>query len=317
MRKTVLVVDDEPANRALLEAILEEHSYNVATAANGKEALSRFISVKPDIVLTDANMPELDGFEVCRHLKGNSDSCLTPVVLVTGLADSASRIRGINAGADDFLNKPIDQSELLARVDALLKVKDYTDELDKVETVILTLARAIEARDPYTEGHCERLSDYGSMIAERMKLSDEEVTALRRAGTLHDIGKIAVPDSILLKNGPMTSEERFIMQQHSEIGERICAPIKAFRLVTPIIRHHHERLDGSGYPDGLEGDEIPLTVRIMSMVDVFDSLTTERTYRKTLTDADALEIIAEEVKRGWWDEKIFSELREMVHDVRG
>ncbi len=312
MRRNVLVVDDEPANLALLEAMLECHSYSVATASNGQEALSQFKTVEPDIVLTDVSMPELDGFELCRRLKNNPDTRFTPVVLVTGLHDSASRLRGIEVGADDFLNKPVDQSELLARVGALIKLKGFTDELDNIEVVIMALAHSIEARDPYTQGHCERLSDYGSRIGDRMKLSTDHITALKRAGILHDIGKISVPDSILLKTGPMTPEERVIMQQHSVIGEQLCAPIKAFRLVTPIIRHHHEKLDGSGYPDGLKGDRIPLTVRIMSVVDVFDSLTTERTYRKTLSHDEALAIIAGEVERGWWDPGVFAELREMV-----
>jgi putative two-component system response regulator len=194
----------------------------------------------------------LDGFEVCRRLKSNSATRLVPIVLVTALSAVEDRVRGLEAGADDFLIKPVDRTELLARVRSLLSLKAFTDELEQAETVLFSLAQSIEGKDPYTEGHCQRLSDYSAYLAERMGLPLEQITALRRAGIVHDIGKIAVPDAILLKPAKLTPEEFQAMQQHPLVGERICGPLKSFRLVLPIIRHHHEKLDGTGYPDGLK-----------------------------------------------------------------
>ena len=197
-------------------------------------------------------------------------------MLVTGLTDSGDRIQGIEAGADDFLGKPVNKEELLTRVRSLLRLKQFTDELENAETVLFSLALSIEAKDPYTEGHCGRLSKYFVALAKRLGLPEELRVALRRAGIVHDIGKVAVPEHILLKPGPLTPEEWKIMKEHPVIGERICAPLRSFRHVLPIIRYHHEKLDGSGYPDGLKGEEIPLTARILQMVDIYDALTTDR-----------------------------------------
>jgi putative two-component system response regulator len=184
--------------------------------------------------------------------------------------------------------------------------------LERAESVLLALATSIEGKDPYTQDHCARLSDYASRLGERLRLPAEHLTALQRAGIVHDIGKVAVPDTILLKPGRLTEEEWAIMRQHPVVGERICAPLKSFRLVLPIIRHHHEKMDGSGYPDGLKGEEIPLTARILQIVDVYDALTTARPYKRALSSAEALEIMAEEVRRGWWDSNVFSEFEKLV-----
>ena len=309
MTGPILVADDEPANRELLEDLLTAHGYQVATAKDGREALEQFARLQPELMLLDVKMPKLDGFEVCRQLKNNPETRLTPIVLVTALSATEDRIRGIEAGADDFLNKPFDRSELLALVRSLLSLKAYTDELERAETVLFALARSIEGRDPYTGGHCERLSDYSSRLGERLGLPEDQVMALRRAGTVHDIGKVAVPDAILLKPGRLTEEEMNIMKTHPVVGEQICAPLKTFRLVLPIIRHHHEKLDGTGYPDGLKGEEIPLTARILTIVDVYDALTTERPYRRALSTAEAFAIMEEEVAKGWWDPHLFGEFR--------
>ena len=278
MATTILVVDDEPANRELMIELLEPQGHKIVTAVDGQEALEEFARNQPDLVLLDIMMPRVDGVEVCRRLKKNPESRLTPVVLVTALSAREDRVRGIEAGADDFLNKPVDRIELLARVRSLLNLKAYTDELERAELVLFALARSIEGKDPYTGGHCERLSDYSERLGRRIGLPEEQITALRRGGIVHDIGKVAVPDAILLKPGKLTPEEWKIMRQHPAVGESICAPLKSFRLVLPIIRHHHEKLDGSGYPDGLKGDQIPLTARIMTVVDIYDALTTERPY---------------------------------------
>ena len=234
--------------------------------------------------------------------------------MITALSDKQARIRGIEAGADDFLTRPVERAELLARVGSLLKLKHRTDELERAEAVLFTLARSIEGKDPYTHGHCERLSDYSARLGEHLGLSGDEITALRRAGVVHDVGKIAVPDAILLKPSRLTEEEWKLIQEHPVVGERICAPLKSFRLVLPIIRHHHEKLDGSGYPDGLRGDAIPITARVLQIVDVYDALTTDRPYKKAFTIPDALQTMKEEVAKGWWDGHVFGEFELLVRN---
>jgi putative two-component system response regulator len=233
-------------------------------------------------------------------------------VLITGLTATEDRIKGINAGADDFLCKPIDLNELLARTRSLLRLKQITDELENAEAVLFSLAYSIEARDPYTRGHCERLAEMSARLGERLTLPEDQIKALRRAGVVHDIGKVAVPDSILLKPGPLTPEETTFIQKHPVVGERICAPLKTFRLVLPIIRHHHEKYDGSGYPDGLVGDAIPLTARILQLSDVYDALTTDRPYKVAFTPEVALDLMEEESERGWWDRQLLTAFRQMV-----
>jgi putative two-component system response regulator len=234
------------------------------------------------------------------------------VVLITGLSDTEDRIRGITAGADDFLSKPIDINELLARTRSLLRLKQYTDELENAEVVLFSLALSIEARDPYTRGHCERLAEMSVMLGKKLALPEEQITALRRAGIVHDIGKVAVPDTILLKPGPLTPGEIAVMRKHPVVGERICAPLKSLHFVLPIIRHHHEKRDGSGYPDGLSGEEIPLAARILQLADVYDALTTDRPYRTAVPSEVALAMMDEESRLGWWDHEFFAEFREMI-----
>jgi putative two-component system response regulator len=257
-------------------------------------------------------MPGATGYSACLAIKSQPETRLIPVILVTSLTSTDDRIHGIMCGADDFLSKPVNKHELLARVRSLLRLKEFTDELENAETVLFSLALSIEAKDTYTEGHCERLSKLSVALAERLGLRDEEKVALRRAGIVHDIGKISVPEHILTKRGPLTDEEWKIMKQHPVVGERICAPLKSFRLVLPVIRHHHEKLDGSGYPDGLKGEEIPLTARILQITDIYDALTTERPYRNALHPQHAFAVIREEVKRGWWDAVFLEEFEAVV-----
>ncbi len=317
MATTLLVVDDEAANRELMIELLEPQGYKIVTAVDGQAALEEFERNHPDLVLLDIMMPRVDGVEVCRRLKKNLESRLTPIVLVTALSAKEDRVRGIEAGADDFLNKPVDRIELLARVRSLLSLKAYTDELERAELVLFALARSIEGRDPYTGNHCERLSYYSERLGRRIGLPEEQITALRRGGIVHDIGKVAVPDAILLKPGKLTPEEWKTMRQHPAFGESICAPLKSFRLVLPIIRHHHEKLDGSGYPDGLKGDQIPLAARIMTVVDVYDALTTERPYHAAMSSEKTLELMGQEVQKGWRDPHIFSEFRNLLTTIGG
>jgi cyclic di-GMP phosphodiesterase len=238
---------------------------------------------------------------------------LIPVILVTGLSDKENRIEGIRVGADDFLTRPVDRAELLARVTSLLKLKHRTDELERAESVLFTLARSIEGKDPCTHGHCERLAEYSAALGQQVGLPEDQLIALRRAGIVHDVGKVAIPDAILLKPGSLTPDEWKLIREHPVIGERICAPLKSFRSVLPIIRHHHEKLDGSGYPDGLKGDQIPITARVLQIVDVYDALTTIRPYKQAFSVTDALQTMKTEVDKGWWDSQIFDEFERLIH----
>ncbi|MGA7077175.1 MAG: HD domain-containing phosphohydrolase [Terriglobales bacterium] len=314
---TILVADDQTANRELLEELLTANGCKVITVPDGAAVVEELTRTQVDLVLLDVMMPRLTGFEACQQIKNNADTYLIPVILVTALSGKEDRIEGIRVGADDFLTRPVDRSELLARVRSLLRLKHHTDELERAESVLFSLARSIEGKDPYTHGHCERLSEYSARLGEHLGLALDEITALRRAGVVHDVGKVAVPDAILLKPGRLTEEERKLMQQHPVVGERICAPLKSFRLVLPIIRHHHEKLDGTGYPDGLRGESIPLTARVLQVVDVYDALTTERPYKPALSIADALQTMKQEVANGWWDPRIFDEFERLIRSAAG
>jgi len=305
---TVLVADDEEAYRDLFAQMLTGEGYNVICATDGEEALELIANNAIDLVLLDVMMPRKTGFAVCLAVKSDPKTRLIPVVLATGLHGADDRVHGAMCGADDFLGKPVNRQELLARVNSLVRLKKFTDELENAEIVLGSLALSVEAKDPCTEGHCERLSQYATALAKRLNLSEEWCVALRRGGIVHDIGKIGVPESILTKPGPLTEDEWKIMKQHPAIGERICAPLKSFGLVLPIIRHHHERLDGSGYPDGLKGEEIPLAARILQTVDIFDAITTDRPYHRARTPREAFTLLREEAKRGWRDAGLVDEL---------
>lgn len=298
---TVLVVDDIEDNVRLLERLLLFEGHTVLTARSGHEALKVIEAGLPDVVLMDVRMPGLDGFAACEILKRQPETRLIPVVLMTGAAGRQERVRAIDVGADDFLTKPVDTSELKARVRSLVRLKRYTDELDSAESVILTMARTIEARDPSTEGHCDRLSRYAVSLGRCLCLPEDDLAALHRGGILHDIGKIAVPDAILMKPSALTAPEFEIMKSHAIVGERLCGGLRVLSRVRPIVRHHHERLDGSGYPDGLVGNAIPRLAQIMGVVDVFDALTTWRPYKDALPASVAIEHLRREVASGWRD----------------
>ena len=302
----ILVVDDKPLNVELLEADLVSSGYDVVTAYDGKTALELVAAEKPDLILLDVMMPGMDGFEVCRRLKSNEETILIPVVMVTALSDKADRIKGIEAGVDDFLTKPVDRQELKARVKSLMRVKLFTDELERAETVITSLALGVEAKDPYTENHCGRLSKYSMILGGELGLPEDQIRALKLGGTLHDLGKIGIPDAILLKKGRLGDEEFTIMKQHPVIGYNICHPLHSLKLVLPIIRNHHERFDGSGYPDGLKGDEIPITARILTVVDVYDALRTERPYKPIFDRDKSIAILQEETAKGWYDPEVIN-----------
>jgi len=279
MASTVLVADDEPVCLEIVARLMKRLGYAVTVVRNGAEVLRAVDRAVPDLILLDVEMPQIDGIEVCRRLKGNPVTRLIPVVLITSLSGKPDRVRGIEAGADDFLTKPVDPEELEARARALLRLKHHTDELECAESVIVSLALTVEARDAYTKGHCERLAQYATCVGNELGLSRDQLAALNRGAYLHDIGKIGIADSVLLKQSALSRAEFAIMREHAVIGERLCGSLQSLRLVRPIIRHHHERLDGSGYPDGLRGDDIPLLAQIVGIVDAYDAMTTTRPYR--------------------------------------
>ncbi len=315
MARSILVVDDDEDQLRVFALLLRKHGFEVITAPDGQTALDLVKAEDPALVLLDVNMPGLNGFEVCQRIKANPETRLTPVVLVTTLTATEDRVRGLEAGADDFLSKPVDRNELLARTRSLLNLKAYVDELEKAESVLISLARSIEARDPYTGDHCERLAKQSAQLGKRVGLPEEQLTALRRGGFLHDIGKVSIPDAILLKPGPLTAEEIGLMKVHTIVGERICSPLKTLRQVLPIIRHHHEKLDGSGYPDGLRGDEIPFAARVLQIVDIYDALTNFRPYNHgAKSGEEAFGILEQGVKKGWWDSALFNQFLAMMNE---
>jgi len=296
---TVLVVDSLDANLRQLQHLLTDAGYAVSLARDGAEAIARIELARPDVVLMDVGMPHLDGFAACAELRQRSTTRLMPVVLMTSRYQPADRIRAIEVGADDFFVKPVDVVELCARLQALVRFKRYTDEVDSAESVILSLAMTVEARDACTDGHCQRLASYGVTLGRTLGLGEEDLAALYRGGYLHDLGKIATPDAILNKPGPLTPDEFEQIKLHPVVGEQLCGNLRVLSRVRPIVRHHHERLDGSGYPDGLVGDAIPLLAQIIGIVDVYDALTTWRPYREAYPQQVAFRHLREEVARGW------------------
>jgi putative two-component system response regulator len=312
----ILVVDDSVELAMLMQELLASRGYEVQVAYSAAEAEREIGADPPDLILLDVLMPGKNGYELCRELKENPETRLIPIVMITGLADRENKIRGIEAGADEFLNKPIFAEELFARVKSLLKLKEFTDELDNAEAVLCTLGLSVEARDPYTEGHCERLSRYASQLGEFLGMGGEDLVALKRGGFLHDLGKIAIPDDILKKGSDLTPEEWLIMRQHPVIGERICLPLRSLRKVVPIIRHHHEHWDGSGYPDQLAGERVPILARTLQVGDVYDALRTARPYKPAQSHEQARETMLREAERGMWDSNLVRAFFEMLSERR-
>jgi putative two-component system response regulator len=285
----VLVVDDVVANRELLIARLEALHYDVREAADGYAALDAIDAQEPDLIMLDVDMPRMDGIAVCKRLKAHPTRRLIPIIILTASHDPDQRLRGIEAGANDYLSKPFDANELMIRTRVLLRERELNKKLDATEDVLLTLARAVEARDRYTIHHAERVGRYAQEIGSLLGFDSEDDELLYQGGVLHDLGKIAIPDAILLKPGRLTQEEFEVMKKHSAEGERICLSLRSVSFYLPIIRHHHERVDGSGYPDRLRNGDIPIGARIVSVADAWDAMTSDRPYRASLGYDEALD----------------------------
>jgi putative two-component system response regulator len=297
----ILVVDDLPENREVLLGLLEPEGFVVDTAKDGQEAVEKALAEPPDLILMDVGMPRLSGFDACRRLKEDERTRLVPIVLVTGLTAREDRINGIAAGCDDFLTKPVDSEQLMARTRTLLRTKALVDELEQAENVLVSLANALEAKDSYTRGHSERVAHYAETLGSAVGLGRDDCRNLRRAGLLHDIGKIGIPLEYLQKPGKLTTEEYEIVKLHPSIGYDICKPLRTMAPLLGLIRGHHERLDGRGYPDGLKSEQITVALRCLSIADVYDALTSDRAYRRAMTEDAALRVMREEAGMGMWD----------------
>ena len=310
---SVLAVDDDPRVLEGLASALGRLGYDVWQALDGETALILATEQQPDVILLDVLMPGMDGYEVCRRLREQETTRLIPVIFLTGQSSREAKIKGLRIGASDFLGKPTDLMELEARVRNLVRFHQLTRDLDSAERILFSIARMIEARDEGTGEHCERLAQLAVALGRELALDADDLKTLRRGGYLHDIGKLGIPDAVLLKPGTLTPEEWDVMRQHVDIGVEICSPLRSLKPVLPIIRHHHERWDGSGYPDGLAGEEIPYLARVFQVVDVFDALTSDRCYRQALTTVEALDTLHQETfAKHWWDPEIVPRFAELV-----
>jgi putative two-component system response regulator len=313
----ILLVDDDTRNLKLLEAQISSLGEEILTATSGDKALDVVRGVDVDLVILDVMMPGLSGFETCRRIKSNEATRQVPVILLTALDDVESRLKGIDSGADDFISKPANKEELLARTRSLLRVKRLNRSLVSLENALISLANAVEAKDNYTLGHTQRVSTLAVALGANMGLDEGELQALRLGGILHDVGKIGVPEEILNKPGPLSDDEWKLMKSHAEMGYNICLPLmESIGPALDVIRHHHEKLDGSSYPDGLKGDEISRMARIMAVVDCYDAMITDRPYRAGMPKGKALAVLRDEVTRGKLDGMVVDALESLVTDRR-
>ncbi len=312
-RPSVLIVDDLWSNLELLEVIFATAGFEVFSALGASSALSIFDSHKIDIAILDVMMPGMDGFELCKQLKSMAGKRFFPIVLLTALTDRQSRITGLECGADDFISKPFDPTELTVKVRSLIKLKTLQDELEHSENVILTLAVALESRDPYTRGHSTRVGEISMAFSSFLGFSRKEQEQIRKGGILHDIGKIGVRTDLLCKDGRLTGEELEEVKRHTVIGEEICRPLVSVRGILPVIRSHHERWDGKGFPDGLYGDEIPVNARMLAIADSFDAMVSQRPYRNGRSASAVVEVFRDEKHSGQWDPKLVEHFVEMIN----
>jgi putative two-component system response regulator len=315
LQASILVAEDDETTARLLKRLLTREGHRVAIVASGEDVLSACAVAPPDLVLIDLLSPPGRSLEVCRNLKAHPATRFIPIIVVTSQLDRHERLAGIDAGADEFIAKPFDPSTLYARIRSLVRLKRQTDELESAEAVIMGLGATIEARDPCTRGHCQRLAAYAILLGRSLGLDAADLAALERGGFLHDIGKIGVPDAVLLKGGRLDPDESKMMRAHPLIGDGLCTGMRSLQNVRPIVRSHHERLDGSGYPDGLRNTEVPLLAQIVSIVDIFDALTTERPYREAVSRANAIDELLDEATKGWRDRALIDAFVAVLHDA--
>jgi len=308
----LLVVDDDEQVRGLLAHLLRVTGYTVEEAGSAEEAAEKLERSSPDLILLDMQLPGKSGQDLLEEIRADARLRSTPVVMITGAATQTRKVRAIEAGATDFLAKPFSHAELAARVRSLLELKFATDALENAEQVIVALAQTIDARDSYTWGHSARVSVYAGLLGERIGLDEGSLASVRRGALFHDFGKIAVRDRVLLKPGKLTAEEYSEIKRHPDKGRELLQTMKTLAYALEVVHHHHERMDGSGYPDGLSGESIPITARVSTIADVFDALTSARVYRGALSRTEALAIMAEEVRKGWWDGRLLEEFRGLL-----
>ncbi|MFA4918540.1 MAG: HD domain-containing phosphohydrolase [Thermodesulfovibrionales bacterium] len=314
-KPSILVVDDIPSNLELMEAVFQKEGFKVYTALGASDAIDKFRNHPVDLAVLDVMMPGIDGFELCSRLKDISGKRFFPVILLTALTDRKSKLKGLESGADDFISKPFDTIELLMKIKSLLKVKSLNEELDHSENIIMTLAVAMESRDPYTKGHSSRVSKLSADFVLYLGLSEKDREEMKKAGILHDIGKICLSESLLRKPGPLTKEEVEMIKTHVVLGEELCRPLVSMKKILPAIRHHHERWDGMGFPDGLAEDDIPLMARILSIVDSFDAMVSVRPYRDRRSVKATVETMKSERYDGQWDSELLSYFMDMISSL--
>jgi putative two-component system response regulator len=305
-KSTILLVDGDDLSRQLIRAMLKATPYRIREARRPQEALHVLDVERIDLVIVDLVMPEMDGAAFCRRVKANRRTQFIPILMLTSVQGVENEITGLDSGADEYLTKPLQPALVRTRIRGMLRNKRAVDTLEQAETILFALAQAVEARDKETHNHCQRLTAYAVALGRSLGLSDFHLVALYRGGYLHDIGKICVPDEILFKPGRLNEEEWIIMKEHTVKGEQICRPMRTLEPVLPIIRHHHERWDGSGYPDGLAGDSIPLLARVLQLADIYDALTSCRAYKPSLGHHQALDIMRREAARTWRDPELVS-----------
>ena len=311
----VLIVEDDEQVRTLLAYLLGQSGYAAITAESGEEALERMNESAPDLVLLDVHLPGLSGHEVLKQIRAREHGQLLPVVMMTGWVSRQEKLEAISAGVTDFIVKPFDPEEMVARVRSLVRLKGLTDVLEEATEVVIALAKSIDARDSYTAGHSERVSFFATMLGERVGLSETDLRAVREGGLFHDIGKIAMRDSILHKGGPLSAAEYEEIKRHPVLGRDLIGHMKTLAPTLPVVYHHHEHCDGSGYPDGITSEAIPLVARITSVADIYDGMTSERPYRQALQRDEAIRIMRGEVRKGWWDPELVDEFCGMMGEM--
>jgi putative two-component system response regulator len=308
----ILLLDSSQINRQLIKGILKLGPYRILESETPEKALQLLETETVDLIITDLVLPSMGGLEFCRRVRSDRRSRLLPLLIVTSVTGAENEAAAFTAGADEIVYRPPQPISLRLRVESLIRKKKLVDELEEAENILFSIAIAVEQRDQETGNHCERLAALSVALGSAIGLPEDDLQALYRGGFLHDIGKIAVRDDVLLKRGALTDDEWTIMRDHTVKGEDICRQMKSLAPVLPIIRNHHEKWDGSGYPDGLKDEQIPLLARILQIADIYDALTSRRTYKPAFSAEDALEQLQKEVDLGWRDPELVRVFCEMV-----